>query len=255
MKLKRIWLILLVLTLSFSAYSQKFVGSVILGGNISQVDGDEVYGFHKIGANAGASVMLPLDKKERFFFTIELLYTQKGSRRKSLVDTMDYTGFTSIDHSVPYNPKLKYKLNLDYVEVPVLFHFEDPYSRICFGAGFSWGRLVYAREIESGYKLITNVRSGIYSKNDWCAIADVKIPIYKGLKLNVRYQYSFIKLRERNFVTGQGTPNESENIRQQYNNVITLRLIYSFNERYVENMRRDKEGKRRGPKWVRMPNE
>lgn len=253
---KKFFLLLMVLFAVSTGFSQRFIGSVIAGGNLTQVDGDEVFGFKKIGANVGASVMLPIDRKERFFFTVELLYSQKGSRMRSKVDTMDYTGpTTSIDWSIPYSPKFKYKLNLDYVEVPVLFHFEDPYSRICFGVGASWGRLVFAREVESGYRLITDVRSGIYSRNDWSVIADVKIPIYKGLRLNVRYQYSFMKLRTRDFVTNVGTPNENHNVRNQYNNVISLRLIYSFNERFTENHRKDKDGKRRGPKWVRVPNE
>ena len=30
-------------------FSQRFIGSVIAGGNMSQVDGDEVFGFKKIG--------------------------------------------------------------------------------------------------------------------------------------------------------------------------------------------------------------
>lgn len=255
MNVKNFFLLIMLTFVITMGFSQRFIGSVIAGGNMSQVDGDEVFGFKKIGANVGASVTLPIDRKERFFFTIELLYNQKGSRMRSKVDTMDYTGHTPINESVPYDPTFKYKLNLDYVEVPVLFHFEDPYSRICFGVGASWGRLVYAREIESGYRLITDVRSGIYSKNDWCAIADVKIPLYKGLRLNIRYQYSFIKLRTRDFVTGAGTPNEQHNVRNQYNNVISVRLIYSFNEKFTENMRKDKDGKRRGPKWVRIPNE
>lgn len=247
--MKRFFITIFILFISLSSFSQRFIGSVIAGGNLTQVEGDEVFGFKKVGVNAGASVMLSLDEKQRFFFTIELLYTQKGSRERSRVDSMEYSGnIENINNEFSYNPKLKYKLALDYVEVPILFHYEDPHTGCAFGLGASWARLVRVSEVESGYRLLTNVRSKTYSSSDWGVIADVKIPIYKGLKINLRYQYSFIKIREREY---SNTQNYDQWSRNQYNNVITLRLIYSFNEKFVKNNKKDHNGKRIGPLWIR----
>ena len=232
--MKRIFLIFIVCLMAFQAYPQRFIGSVILGMNTSQVDGDELYHYcRRFGVNGGGSVMVALEEKQRWCATIELLYSQKGSYQKSgviLPDTIDLDG-NNIDYSKPFNPKIKYKLNLDYVEVPVLFHYEDPRTGWAIGLGASWGRLVNVKEIENGWHTTTSVRSGTYRKSDWSAIADLKIRLWKGLKLNFRFQYTFVPIRVRTFYIG--TP--KERVRKQYNSVISARLIYSINEKYVPN--------------------
>ncbi len=231
--------------------AQKFIGSVIAGTNVTQVDGDEVAGFYKWGFNGGMSVTLPLDDKYHWFGTVELIYTQKGSyqtayRANAILSDTNRLQFQNEDFSVPFNKNIKYKLNLDYVEVPVVFHYEDHHTGWAFGAGFAWGRLVRAHEIENGWTTTTNVRSNTYKKNDWSVIADVRFRLYKGLKLNVRYQYSFVPLRVRDYYTERTGERET---RKQYNNVITVRLIYSFNEKFVRNPEWVRGGSK-GPRWI-----
>ncbi|MDL2309215.1 PorT family protein, partial [Bacteroidales bacterium OttesenSCG-928-C03] len=201
------------------------------------------------GFNAGASVSLACNQRQSWFVTVELLYTQKGSFQKALVDSMNAFRTENIDYSVPLNNKVKYKVNLDYVEVPVLAHYEDPNTGWALGLGFSWARLVRVKELENGYVLLTNLNSGIYKKNDWCAIVDVKFKIYKNLKFNFRFQYSMIPIRKRTFyyeATG-----EVQSIRPQRNNALSLRLIYSFNEKYRRNTNFNPSGERKGAKWIR----
>jgi len=55
-------------------------GVVIAGMNLSQVDGDEVYGFKKMGACVGVGGILPLPK--RFSLSLEILYDEKGAYQK-----------------------------------------------------------------------------------------------------------------------------------------------------------------------------
>jgi hypothetical protein len=112
------------------------------------------------------------------------------------------------------------------MEVPVLVMYTDK-EFVSFGAGLSWGRLVGVKEWEHG-RLVetTTINSGTYSKNDFSALADFRIRIYKSLKFNLRYQYSFVKIRTREFENLAG----DTWIRKQYNNVITFRLIWVFNE-------------------------
>jgi hypothetical protein len=191
--------------------------------NLSQVDGDEVYGFKKIGLNIGAGVMIPFDKKGKWDVSIEALYSQKGANQKRQYTDSIITG--------------EYRVNLNYVEIPVLVMFTDK-DFISAGAGFSWGRLVGAREWEHGVLIeSTTASSGTYSKNDFCILADFRIRIYKGLKFNLRYAYSLVKIRTRKFENLAG----NTWTREQYNNVISFRLIYVFNEKksqdYYQNVR------------------
>lgn len=249
--MKKLTLFLLILALAGAAQAQRFIGSVIAGANFTQVDGDEVAGFYHPGFNGGLSVMMPLDNSFHWFATIELLYTQKGSYQNAyranatLSDTVPLLWHNE-DFSVPFNNKIKYQLHLDYVEVPVVFHYEDWRSGCSIGAGFAWGRLVRAHEIENGWTTTTDLRSGMYSQNDWSVIADAKIRLWKGLKLNFRFQYSFIPLRTR--IYNPFVPDLKE-VRKQYNNVITVRLIYSFNEKFIPNPDYVRGGKK-GPRWI-----
>ncbi|MDR1758845.1 MAG: PorT family protein [Bacteroidales bacterium] len=239
-----------VVLFAFTGNAQRFVGAAILGINATQVDGDEIVGYYKIGVRGGASVMVALDKKQSWFLTLELIYNQRGSFRRSLVDSMSLysTDLDNINTEIPYNKDVKYKLNMDYVQVPVLVHYEDPKTGVAFGAGFAWGRLVRLKELENGYTMKTNLKSGIYKLNDWSVIGDVKIRLWKGLKLGARFEYSLDYVRKRTF-TGRITGETWT--RYQFHNALSLSLIYAFNEKYALNMKRNKKGERIGPKWVR----
>ena len=210
--------LLLALSASSVLSAQIIKGEAILGMNLTQVDGDEVYGFRKIGANVGAGVLIPFDKKGRWDISLEALFTQKGSYQSPQYQDVDSLGNTLTG---------EYKLNLNYVEVPVLVMFTDK-DFISAGAGFSWGRLVSVKEWEHGQLVeSTTIENGTYSQNDFSILADVRIRIWQALKFNLRYQYSMAKIRTREFSDLAG----NSWTRNQFNNVISFRLIYIFNEK------------------------
>jgi len=268
--MKKLLIAILGLFLMQEIEAQRFIGSAIFGGNVAQVDGDQVAGYKKFGFNAGGSLMIALDRKQRFFATIELLYTQKGSYQKADVnypiipinidlwkqdlDRDDLTLEDIIDPNYAQNNRTKYFSRFDYAEIPILFHYEDPRSGWAFGAGFAWGRLVYIKEIENGYRLKSTIQSPLFwcNHNDWSVLADVKIRLYKGLKLNFRFQYSMVPIRDRTFCKYQGEQPlpGTEWLRHQYHNVISMRLIYSFNEKYIPNPNYGKGGKK-VTRWIR----
>lgn len=218
-KLSILLIIIFVVVSSIEMTAQVIKGEAILGMNLTQVDGDEVYGFKKVGANVGAGVLIPFGKN--WDVSLEALFSQKGANQKEQYD--DSLSFA-------------YKLNLNYAEVPVLVMYTDK-EFISAGAGFSWGRLVGVKEWEHGQLVeTTTVNSGVYSKNDFCILGDLRIRIYKQLKFNLRYQYSLVKIRTREF----GNPPDTWT-RDQYNNVITFRLIWVFNEKQSRQIRNEDE--------------
>lgn len=256
--MKKLVLVLLCAFVVSFAYGQRFIGSVIAGANVSQVDGDDVSGYKKPGAVGGASVMIALDKKMQWFATVELLYTQKGSRSSTTraFDTTNFAPamFLDVNRDVAFHQSSKYKcrLDLDYVEVPVLFHFEDWHTGCAIGLGFAWGRLVRAQEWYNGFKRTTSINSGTYRTSDWSFVADLKFMIYKGLKLELRFQYSLRPIRT--FVIEYSNVAQPTEYKKQYNNLFSLRLVYSFNEKFIENTRENKRGERQGVKWIRETN-
>lgn len=257
--MKKLVLLVFCCLLLTCSYGQRFIGSLIAGANVSQVDGDDVHkgisGNKKAGAVGGASVMVALDKKMQWFLTVELLYSQKGSRSAGTraFDTTNYAPamFLDVNREVDFHSSAKYKcrLDLDYVEVPVLFHFEDWHTGCAFGLGFSWGRLVRAQEWYNGFKRTTSIYSGTYRTSDWSIVADVKFMLYKGLKLEFRYQHSLRSIRT--FVIEYSNNGQHTEYFKQYNNLFSIRLIYSFNEKFVENDHENKRGQRQGVKWIR----
>lgn len=216
MKIKYLILTFLLYALCTTLYAQRFKGAVMGGMNISQVDGDEVVGYKRIGAHFGAAAILPIKK---FDITLEAVFNQKGAYQKPqyLADTFGRTG--------------EYDLRLNYVEVPIIAHYTDK-EFITAGLGFSWGRLVSFSEVEHGGALPPYSDTVGFRNDDWNVLVDLQLRIYKQLKFNVRYAYSLAALRERVYYT---IYNDEPWTRKQYNNLFTFRLVYVFNERYQRN--------------------
>ena len=195
--------------------AQAFLGALAFGGNLTQVDGDEIYGFSKFGFNMGVSTMYPFNKK--WALSIEASYSQKGSYEK-------YPTVPDPTKSLPY-----YDLRLSYLEVPLILFFTDK-EFLSVGAGFSWGRLVGIKEIEWGNTIHSSTTNSPYSNDDFNVILNVRVPVYKRFKIDFRYAYSLTKIRTRTYtnITGDSWS------RDQFNNIITLRVVYVFNEKIKE---------------------
>jgi hypothetical protein len=244
-------------------HAQIIKGELFAGGNLCQVDGDECYGFKKLGINAGAGALIPFTSW--MDLGLEVMFSQKGAyKRDSLVYNSTYP------HA--------YNLKLNYVEVPLMLYFTDK-DVASIGVGVSYGRLVGLQELDDNapsdyegqgigvgdgclhwrnddpnlpdisqiddieelntiayqqYPDITYVsevvaNSNTYRPHDFNICADLRFRIWEGLHLEARYQYSLRPLRYRMYYAD---PNQllANQIRKQYNNTITIRLVYIFNE-------------------------
>lgn len=191
--------------------AQFFKAEVITGANLSQVDGDETYGFKKLGFSGGFGVVAPLSKN--WSLSLETLYSQKGSRLKpQYVDSLDGS----------------YILKLAYAEVPFMIQYTDK-DLASFGLGVSWNRMVAVDEMRHGYRIDSvTLTSKVFDKDDFMAFADVRIRVYENFIANVRYSYSMDKIATRVLRDSEtGKLNE----RDWYNNVWSVRLIYMINEK------------------------
>lgn len=257
-----IFLMLALLSLVVSVSAQRFVGQAMLGVNLAQIEGDDVHGFYKAGVNGGMGVSLPLNRAQTWTVSAELLYTQKGSYKHSksegYFDTINYhpTMFQDVNRTIPFNPKMKCNISLDYVQVPVMFHYEDMRTGCKFGLGFAWGRLVRAKEVYNGFTRTTNVRSKTYKTNDWSVLAGVDIRLYKNLALGIRWEYSLAPIRTMQYLCGKPTADGGFNVtRDETNNfrnhLVSVRLVYSINEKYIRNTKTNNKGKLIGTRWIK----
>lgn len=211
---------------SAQSFSQRFLGAISAGMNLTQVDGDEVYGFKKVGLNIGPSVIFPFGKNKKWSVTMELLFSQQGSNQKSTYSATDSISTDSLFYD-------GYRLNLNYIQVPIILHFTDK-RIIAGGIGFSYSQLVGVSEYKDfndprGFVRQTETTlAGPYLRSDFEVLADVRLRIWQKLWLNVRYSYSMFPIRKN--VVFENPLTRDQWTRNQYNNVISIRLVYIFND-------------------------
>lgn len=133
--MKIIYLLSAILTLtSITLHAQstgperRFEAGIVAGFNLSQVDGDDLTGFNKIGVNVGGRVDAIL--ADRWRLSLEMLFAQQGASRHKLD-----------------NPASAFdKIRLNLVEAPVMVHFQD--WKIQASAGVSYARVINAEVID-----------------------------------------------------------------------------------------------------------
>lgn len=99
---------------------------MVVGTNLSQIDGDYSAGFKKIGLTGGFKIDYPI--AEAWDMSMELLYSKRGSKHRK--DTID--------------------IDLNYIEVPLIISIrdwyieQDKYDKVRADAGLSFGYLFNA---------------------------------------------------------------------------------------------------------------
>ncbi|MDZ4847316.1 MAG: porin family protein [Chitinophagales bacterium] len=200
---------------TLSAFAQKpdekksiFQAAVIVGFNATQVDGDQLAGYRKIGANAGGAAFVRLPKN--FSFNFEILYSQKGSRSPANQNT--YSGES-------------YKLILDYVDVPLVFSYHDKDKMgkdvAIFGVGIALNSLVRYKELRGG-GVYEYPEGSPYKRLTAEALGNVTFIFAKHFGINLRFAYSITDIvnRDLDFST--------LNNGGQRNNVLSMRGMYFF---------------------------
>ncbi|HXS35741.1 MAG TPA: outer membrane beta-barrel protein [Flavipsychrobacter sp.] len=187
-----------------------FYAGLIAGANFAQVDGDYFAGYYKFGANVGGVVYAQF--AEHLAGSLEILYSQQGSKN-------NIERLTSVN-GTPYVIQ-KYGINLNYAEIPVMINYFDK-RKSHFGAGLAFERLAASTEQLSTYPSPPPVDLTKYpfKNNGLEAIAGAELHLYKGLFLNVRFQYSIIPIRT------DTPPNFSR--AHQFNNLWVVRFMYLF---------------------------
>jgi hypothetical protein len=174
-----------------------FDAGFTLGVNLSQVDGDYYAGFNKIGLTAGP--IIHVNFNPNWSASLELLYSQKGSRSKPDPNNVN-----------------TYLLILDYAEVPVLINYNDK-NRLMFQAGLAYGRNIKAFEEVNG--IDTNGGEEIEGDElSYIVGGTFLIGEMKHWGANIRYEGSITKIG----------PSPNLKVVGLVNRLIAVRGIYYF---------------------------
>ncbi len=158
--------------------AQKFGGTMILGFNASQIDGDRLAGYDKLGINAG--IGLNYNLKEPWQLNIDFLFSQRGSRSSFIKNK--------------YEPIRKITLN--YLELPVYISYRDwflnkeQYYKIQGYAGLSAGRLFSVKNSLND----SDFDEKNFIKNDLSYLIGAKFYFNKHIAISSRYTRSLFRM-------------------------------------------------------------
>jgi len=203
--MKRVVLIVFILVCALSTYSQKFHGGLFAGISASQISGDQLSGFNKAGAYAGAFTNYFFREKSDLQF--EMYFIQKGSHKSQHPKSNDYTA---------------YNLNLMYTEIALLYQWHF-IKRFYFEAGPAFAVVLKRAATEKDQDgVISNSQRPLFNQFDYSLIAGLGINLVKHFKVNIRGEGSFIPVRRPQVKTAYRLD------RLQYNSTITIALIYEI---------------------------
>lgn len=185
------------------AMAQRFDAGLIAGFNASQVEGDNLKGYHKPGILAGGFVQT--DIAPAIVAGFEIKYSQKGARRK-------------------YNPKEplkdKYVMRLGYIDLPLFMGFRTNDRSMIIG-GIAPGVLIHSKEINSDGELPEPDQQE-FNTFDLQPFLGFQFDFLERASVDLRFALSVVKAADQ--------PGDTEYYFHTglYNNVISLALYYNL---------------------------
>lgn len=208
---------------TFSLYAQysnnpeyeELQGGLVAGTNFSQVDGDGYKGYDKFGFTGGGILYLPFGNNVGLPFdatialSLEVLYEQKGAHGNGAVFN---TNVTSQD------------IRLQYAEIPVQINLFRGTRKSNFGMGLALGYLGFSEETIEEDNTVTLKNGYPFHKFDLSYVLTANIHIFNGLFISPRFEYSLLSVRNNNSRFGGRD--------QQFNNTVSLRLMYLIGQKH-----------------------
>lgn len=162
------------LLLRIDAQDQRFFVGAKAGVSTSQVSGDNLAGYDKAGGIGGLQCAMKFSKKWTLQF--EMIFIQKGSKYRARPDLGD--------------PDY-YRLQLNYMEVPVLMQYH--YKKFTFEAGPGYAYLINYKE-ENVFGNVTGLRP--FNKSEISINAGVNYALPHNVGINFRFSNTLNSIRD-----------------------------------------------------------
>ena len=178
--------------------AQNFDAGLIGGFCTSQVSGDNLSGYNKLGSRFGAYINYPINKK--MSYQLEMQFLQKGSKK-------------------PYteNSPQTYLFELNYIELPATLNYQVK-KGISIESGLGTAFLVDYKEQDE----ITDINTDKPNTLALDFLLGVQYDIKKNLKLNIRYANSISRIRK------HASEEESGLNSGQFSSLVSFALMYQI---------------------------
>ncbi|WP_372652926.1 porin family protein [Draconibacterium sp.] len=180
--------------------AQRFDAGIIAGFNGTQVEGDNLKGYHKAGILAGLFVQT--DIAPAIVAGMEIKYSQKGSRR-------------AFD---PKQPDIdKYVMRLGYIDIPIFMAFRTNDRSMIIG-GIAPGVLIHSKEVNSDGEIPEPDRQD-FNTFDLQPFVGFQFDFLEHASIDLRFALSVLPCSDKsetNYYFHNGL----------FNNVISLALYY-----------------------------
>jgi len=225
----------MLIAISQNGYGQLFKGEVLIGGSLSQMEGDMVSGYRKMGFCGGLGIQFPFrfnpaNETKPWAISMQIFFAQRGARQRNY----NYSPNDTI-YGFATQYKFKYLMKSNYVCLPFMLHYTDR-EAYTIGLGLSYNRLVSSDEIEFDQRQ-TYDSVERFKPYDIMFVADLRCRIWQQLKAGFRFEYSITPIRIRTF---QQSVYYEHLTRKQYNNTLSLYLVYVFNEKRTNTEKQEK---------------
>lgn len=187
-----------LLVLSCQAMAQKFKAGFLAGLTTSQITGDQLAGYNKLGGKFGTFIIYPLNKKSSLKMEIQI--SQKGSKKPYIENSLQ-----------------TYSFQLNYIEAPISFDYEVN-QFVSIESGISLGYLVSFKEENEIGEIITEAPNDIAM--DFMLGANYQWK--KNTKINIRIGHSIIPIRA-DSSEGEWGLNKGQN-----SSIISLSIYYQI---------------------------
>ena len=191
--------------LTYNTNAQSFGGGIIVGASTSQVAGDLLGGFNKIGILAGAYTNLKV--KENLKLQFEIIYIEKGSRNPNMRES-NHPNYQKIE------------ITLSYIEMPLTINLQQK-ENLGVELGIIPAFNISATLNSADAKNIS-VPNPQYKKYDLGVCAGINYHITDNIILNTRIRNSIIPIRPHTSGATFGLN------KGQYNTVISFAIHYKI---------------------------
>ena len=191
--------------LTYNTNAQSFGGGIIAGASTSQVAGDLLGGFNKIGILAGAYTSLKV--KEILNFQFEISYITKGSRNPNIYES-NHPNYEKIE------------ITLSYIEMPLTINLQQKENLgVEFGIVPAFN---ISATLNSADAKNISVPNPQYKKYDLGVCAGINYHITDNIILNTRISNSIIPICPHTSGATNGWN------RGQYNTVLSFAIHYKI---------------------------